>query len=339
MLDKNDADTITHSGIAVWSAADHPCHDKAALLALLRGNLHRLNRQIGQQGALLLRGYDVLRSHDDFQDVLAAMDQPLMDYLGGTSPRSVVSGKIMTSTEVPGTYSIPLHQEMSYTDGAPRRIAFFCEVPPDADGETTIGDMRTITRQIPLAIRQRFVDRGGVQLYRNLPDRANVASKPGVPKPWEEVFGTSDRGEVEKTIAARGWRSRWNDDQSLSLWQEVRPATCIHPETGAEVWYNQIHIFTPTTAIQWARDDGRDEVADRMEAALLAAPDRVDTVLYGDGTPIPPEDVAEVYTVIAAHALPFDWQRGDLLILDNTLMAHGRRAFHGARRILTALIK
>jgi alpha-ketoglutarate-dependent taurine dioxygenase len=33
----------------------------------------------------------------------------------------------------------------------------------------------------------------------------------------------------------------------------------------------------------------------------------------------------------------FRWQRGDLLLVDNFLVAHGRMPFRGERRILVAI--
>jgi alpha-ketoglutarate-dependent taurine dioxygenase len=33
----------------------------------------------------------------------------------------------------------------------------------------------------------------------------------------------------------------------------------------------------------------------------------------------------------------FEWRAGDVLLLDNMLVAHGRRPYSGPRKILTAL--
>jgi hypothetical protein len=297
------------------------------------------NQQLTAYGGVLLRGIESLRTPDDMQHVLDVLAPDLMDYVGGTSPRKVVSGRIMTATEVPGNYSIPLHQEMSYTDNAPEGIAFFCEVPPGSDGETTIGDMREITSLIDPAVRDRFDKRGGVQLRRNLPSPENVSKRPGVPKAWTEVFRTEDRKEAEAVVIKSGWRSEWLDDGSMQLWQEVRPATRRHPRTNDEVWFNQVHIFAPAASLKWARNDGRTEMAGRLEKALAEAPHLLDQIFYGDGTPVTEDDVLHIYDTLDVAAKPLKWQRGDLLILDNILAAHGRRAFQGDRRILTALIR
>jgi len=144
----------------------------------------------------------------------------------------------MSATELPGNYSIPLHQEMAYTLHPPERIAFFCQVPPSSGGHTTIGDMRTITQRIDPTVRDRFKQKKNVQLRRNLPSKENVDNKPGVPKSWTEVFNTIDRAEVERIVDQRGWKLEWLPDESMYLWQEVHPAMRSHPRTGDEVWCN-----------------------------------------------------------------------------------------------------
>jgi hypothetical protein len=35
----------------------------------------------------------------------------------------------------------------------------------------------------------------------------------------------------------------------------------------------------------------------------------------------------------------FDWRAGDVLLIDNILVSHGRRPYKGSRRVLAALIR
>jgi alpha-ketoglutarate-dependent taurine dioxygenase len=298
-----------------------------------------MDRLLDQHGAILLRGFDTIATAADFERVIGTIAPNLMDYVGGTSPRKAVHGKIMTATELPANYSIPLHQEMAYTHHPPDRIAFFCQVPPSSGGHTTIGDMRTITRRIDPAVRDRFKQKKNVQLRRNLPAEENVGKKPGLPKPWTEVFNTIDRAEVERIASQRGWKAEWLPDGSMYLWQEVHPATRTHPRTGDEVWCNQIHMFTPTASLKWARKDGRLDFAQRLETVLRESPDLLDQVFYSDGTAVDENDILHFFDVMEDAAIPVRWQRSDVLILDNILAAHGRTAFSGQRLIFTALIR
>ncbi len=321
-----------------WQAvagADAPLDDLCAWLAERKPEIERV---LASSGALLLRGFAALDSAAAFERALSALFPHLMDYVGGTSPRRQVRGNIMTATEVPPTYSIPLHQEMSYTDTYPDRIAFFCELPPGGGGATTLGDMRAITARIDPAVRERW-RAGGVQLRRTLPSDEKAARKPGVSKPWSEVFGTADRAEVERIASGRGWRADWLPDGSVQLWQELRPALRTYEKTGDEVWFNQAHIFAPATTLRWTREDGREEQYQRLKAALDEHPEMIDRVFHRGEREIDADDVMHVYDVLKRSEIPLRWERGDLLFLDNTLAGHGRTSFSGERKVLTALIR
>jgi hypothetical protein len=48
---------------------------------------------------------------------------------------------------------------------------------------------------------------------------------------------------------------------------------------------------------------------------------------YGDGSEIPREVITYLRDMIWSHAVGFDWQEGDLLVIDNYSVMHGRRGF------------
>ncbi len=335
---RHDIRPLDGMPVVAWSAAQGADADLASVCAWLGELRGELDRALALQGGVLVRGFSSLRDAASFEQALRATGAQLMDYVGGTSPRRQVAGKILTATEISGSYSIPLHQEMSYTDDAPARIAFFCETPPAKGGCTTLGDMRGITRALDAGVAGRFAGHGGLQLRRNLPLPEDVVHRPGVPKPWTEVFDTRDPAQAQAQAAQRGWRSEWQGDGSMTLWQEVRPATRRHPATGDEVWFNQVHIFAPAAALAWARKDGRLDMAQRLEQAARDNPLQLDCFVFADGTEIAGEDALHLYDVLEREAVPLYWQRGDLLILDNILSAHGRLSFSGERRVLAGLI-
>ena len=335
---RHEVERVAGMPIVCWRPLEGANADLASVCEWLAGNGRELNEHVTRHGGVLVRGFDALRDATAFDQALRAAGAQLMDYVGGTSPRTQVTGRILTATEVPSSYSIPLHQEMSYTDGSPKRIAFFCETPPAEGGSTTLGDMREITRAIDPDVIGRFLSRGGLQLRRNLPLPEGIEGRPGVPKPWTQVFNTDDPAQAQAQADARGWRSEWQADGSMTLWQEVRPALTRHPSTGDEVWFNQVQVFAPAAAIAWARKDGRMDMARRLERAMREAPRQVDCFVFADGSEIPPQDALHVYDVLERMAQPLRWRLGDLLVLDNVLTAHGRRSFTGERRVLTGLI-
>ena len=60
-------------------------------------------------------------------------------------------------------------------------------------------------------------------------------------------------------------------------------------------------------------------------------------VFYGDGTPIDVAVLDEIRDLYHECSVAFPWQEGDILMIDNFLVAHGREAFSGPRRILVAM--
>jgi hypothetical protein len=103
----------------------------------------------------------------------------------------------------------------------------------------------------------------------------------------------------------------------------------VHPQTGEEVWFNQADGFHPSAL---------DEQSRQELLALYGSEDRFRlNVSFGDGSPIDPEALAAVRAVVREESRPHAWRKGDVLVLDNMLSAHGRRPFTGARRIVTAI--
>ena len=58
---------------------------------------------------------------------------------------------------------------------------------------------------------------------------------------------------------------------------------------------------------------------------------------YGDGSEIEPEVLQHVRAVSWSCAVGFQWRKGDLLVMDNLTVQHGRMGFTGERKVLVHL--
>jgi alpha-ketoglutarate-dependent taurine dioxygenase len=58
---------------------------------------------------------------------------------------------------------------------------------------------------------------------------------------------------------------------------------------------------------------------------------------YGDGTEIDDAALNHIRAVYESETITFPWQRGDVLILDNMLTAHGRKPDRGSRQIVVGM--
>ncbi|MEN2976474.1 TauD/TfdA family dioxygenase (plasmid) [Tistrella bauzanensis] len=242
----------------------------------------------------------------------------LLDYEFGSTPRSRIEGGVYSSTEYPAHQWIPQHNEQSYTRRWPMKIWFYCDLAPDTAGETPIADSRAVLARIDPAIRRRFADRG-LMYVRNYGG--------GLDLPWSQVFGTSDRRAVEGFCRAQGIAWDWLDDDRLRT-RQICQSEAVHPQTGEAVWFNQAHLFHVSALDPDLRE------------TLLSVVDEEDlprNVYYGDGAPLENAVLDEIRGAYQAEMLRFAWARGDVLMLDNMLVSHGRAPFNGSRRILVAM--
>jgi alpha-ketoglutarate-dependent taurine dioxygenase len=58
---------------------------------------------------------------------------------------------------------------------------------------------------------------------------------------------------------------------------------------------------------------------------------------YGDGSPIEDEVLDEIREVYRRSTVIFSWQEGDVLMLDNMLIAHGRQPYTGSRKVVVGM--
>jgi alpha-ketoglutarate-dependent taurine dioxygenase len=213
-----------------------------------------------------------------------------------------------------------MHSEMAYAAEWPLRIAFHCIRPATSGGATPIADNRNVFRRLSPELRQRFAARG-VMYVRNYTDALDLN--------WRRVFATEDRAAVDRFCAAAGIETCWREDGSLQT-RQVCPAIARHPDTGEIVWFNQVAVFHASAIPEAVRQALHDALPEAMQPR---------NCFYGDGSPIDPDTVAAINAAYAAEERIFDWQVGDVLLLDNMLMAHGRHPFHGPREVLVAMAR
>ena len=300
------------SELPIMISPSYPGQPLLEAFGELRADIETL---VARVGGVLLRGFDV-PSVDDFQQFAAAFGHPLLSYEFASTPRSAVSSGIYTSTEYPAHQHIPLHNEQAYTREWPMKIWFHCVTASPEGGETPIADSRAIYRRMPAEIRERFAP--GILYVRNYGD---------FDMPWQKVFNTEDRAEVEAFCQRAGIRCEWKPDGDLRTTQLCQSIE-THPVTGEQVWFNQGHLFHVSNL--------QPEVRESLEE-LLDPEDMPRNVFFADGSPIDDAIFDEIRGVLADETVMFPWQAGDVLMLDNMLVAHARTPFKGPRKVVVAM--
>jgi hypothetical protein len=280
-----------------------------------------------EHGALLFRGM-ALKQTDDFQRAISHYPANGLTYAGGGAPRDQLAERVFEATKARKEYFLILHQEMAYLKNFPRMIAFFCQKAPAAGGETTLADFRMLKDRLPRRLWDK-VESKGVCYLRNFRD-PNLPTGPLhalMHKTWTAGFNTEDPAEAEATARAMGLEAEWMDDGSLQT-SLVLSGFTDHPLTGVRHWFNHIG----------SQNQNRKVLGPERWDAVHESKYMYNTVVYGDGSPIDPEDLQAVYDTFDALTIAIPWHDGDMTLIDNVVTAHGRHPFEGERDVQVALL-
>lgn len=284
----------------------------------LTSNKSWLKQTLLKHGGILFRGFPISTPQelDIFVKTLEPTTRP---YIEGQSQRTKIHQQIYTSTEYPADQNITLHNELSYTSNPPQRLFFFCQTAPQEGGETPIADCRRVYEKMNPSLRDRFITKK-VRYVKNMHNGK------GFGKSWQQHFETSNPEEVENYLRQSDVEFCWKEHETL-VNSQVRPAVLQHPESSEMCWFNQADLWHYTNL---------GSVGDEL-FQLLGEENLPTNAYYGDNSPIPREDMSAVRQLFWNEATIFTWHQGDVLMLDNRLVAHGRKAFKGERRILLAM--
>jgi alpha-ketoglutarate-dependent taurine dioxygenase len=289
-----------------------------ALRDYLKANTADIKQRLHRHGGILFRGFDV-HNADDFRSVTESLDGQSFGYVGGDSPRSAVAVDVYTSTDHPASENISMHNEMSYLPSYPRRLFFYSLMPAQSGGQTSLASGRDIIRALPKHLVSTLQSRK-INYIRNFQAKGRVG------KSWSDTYQSTDHAVVEKIAAQQGSTCTWQSD-GLRVATQCE-ATAIHPDTGEETWFNQAEQWHPSALNPKMRD---------FFEQLLGKGKLPHECEYGDGEPIEEASLVEIRRVMQANKLLFDWQHGDVLMIDNILMMHGREPFKGERKTLAYL--
>jgi hypothetical protein len=303
---------------SIWSF-DHTGIDD--LISWYKGNQPFIDETLLSCGGILLRGVGIT-DLEKFEKVIHGISQRFMDYTDGNSPRTRLSSNVFTSTEFDRRASITLHNELSYSSRYPGRIYFCCIRPAASGGKTPIADCRRILEKMSAELVKKIEDTG-IRYIRNLHGGMGLGPS------WQYTFQTTDRREVEEFCRQGDTEFEWKEDGGIRLIQKRR-GIISHPVSGEKVWFSQIDQFHPFHL-----------EPDQYEALMASYEDNEEDlpmyVTFGDGSKIANDTIRHIMDTVHEQSCCFSWRAGDLLILDNILVSHGRRPYEGDRKVLVAM--
>lgn len=294
-----------------------PAVEGVNLLTWATGHQSWIESQLWQYGGILFRNFQP-QGAIKFEQFIQAVSGDLLEYSERSSPRSHISGNVYTSTDYPADRHIFLHNENSYQYTWPLKIFFFCAIAPQEGGETPIADVRKVFQRLRPETRDKFAEKK-VLYVRNFGD--------GFGLDWSTVFQTNDKRKVEAYCRCHQIEVEWKSGNRLRT-KQVREAVRQHPRTGEFIWFNHAAFFHIST------------LEPALRQSFLAGFDSEDlphNTYYGDGSEIEDSSLDEIREAYRQETIMFPWQVGDILMLENMLVAHGRTPFVGSRKVLVGM--
>lgn len=277
-----------------------------------------LSRLLASHGAILFRNFGLTNDYE-FDEFIKAFHFPNFTY--GESFSNAVrqnrTERVFTANEAPAEVSIFLHHEMAQTPSYPSKLFFYCEHAAEEGGETPLcrsdALLTIIEKNQPNFLRA--CESLGVRYTNTMPAENNAESGQG--RSWKSTLSVKTAAEAETKLQTLGYSWRWFEGDRLRVTTSVMPAVRTLLD-GRRVFFNQLIAAFKGWKTE---DEGRNKA-----------------ITFGDGSAIDGSDMLRVAD--SAEALTFDmrWETGDVVLVDNFLVMHGRRPFKGTRRVLASLV-
>ena len=134
---------------------------------------------------------------------------------------------------------------------------------------------------------------------------------------WRSTLSTDDKTTAEDKLRELGYEWQWLEQDSAGVTTPV-PQAIRETSSSGKVFFNQLI----------AAFRGWSDTRNAAEKSIR----------FGDNSQISAEAMAEAIALGDELSFDIPWQTGDVALVDNFLVMHGRRPFEGQRRVLASLI-
>jgi hypothetical protein len=251
-------------------------------------------------GVVLLR--DHARSLDDFVRITGQVMDSFAHHSAATKERETVGDagtNVVTVNR--GTDAIPLHRESSFLPTQPDVLALYCQQPPAEGGQTIVCDGVALLEALPGWLRRFLEGEELVWRFRMPPER------------WSAVFGTCERAAAEARIGALMRRHCAYATYDYCFDGEALDGTWRAPFILPTFWQGAPALSTSVLGY-YHRGDG----------PYSSKP--LHQVTLADGSAVPGKALDTIAACGEKLTVQTSWRAGDMLVVDNSRVMHGRRA-------------
>jgi alpha-ketoglutarate-dependent taurine dioxygenase len=278
--------------------------------SLLRLNPQDTKEMLSKNKALLFRGFQV--DNETFCLFTEMLSKNFSTYQGGAFERDringkkdllsvdkIKSGKKMNINSHANKYlrdkSLPLHGEMYYQKIRPELLWFYCEIPPTRQGQTTICDAAKLFQAI---------------------------------SPTSQKLLLNNNLEYTRWYTKKDWKTRFQVDTYSALTEILRQGDFKYqllPDGRLETRYVCPAILFDNDQTPLCINNIATVCSHELLHMLLGR--RRDSIVrFESGRKIPFKLYAELLWLSRKLSWHHQWQKNDILLIENKQFLHGRKS-------------
>jgi hypothetical protein len=278
----------------------------------VRQNRAAISKGLKEIGAVLIQGL-ALQDPDHFEKFIAAYGLPVFPYRESLSNavRVNYSKRVFTANEAPSQVEIYLHHEMAQTPVSPSVLFFCCISAAEQGGATPLCRSDQLFEAFKLSHpkwTEQLVSKG-LRYVTRMPAVSDRLSGQG--RSWYSTLNVNDKNEAEEKLADMGYEYTWQNNDGLETLSPRLPGI-VGLTNGGQSFYHQLIA------------------AYRGWPGVRENP--VSGVMFGDKTEIPGDLLESLSTMAEDYTTDLNWADGEIAILNNKMIMHGRRPYSGNRK-------
>jgi len=222
-------------------------------------------------------------------------------------------------------FFVGMHNESTFKR-TNRLGAFVCFKRADVGGEFLLLDGQKVLYDMDPEVLERAYSKGVRFSNAELPFFDFLRT---TPEPLREFLQPKLRGLASMAVAQKidmelelKWAESEKDGLRLQAFSPKQSPVNCHPVTGEPAWFCNVHSHS-----RYLRDTRDGEVAESSGASKFNVTD----MFYGDGTEISVEDLEHIDEVVRKNLVYVPMDPGDVVLVDNYQVMHGRDVFEGER--------
>lgn len=229
---------------------------------------------------------------ETFTQFTNKFSKDFIDYTGGVFNRRAINGDATVLSVNDFNHEVKLHGEMYYQKTIPLMLWFFCAHPAVQAGETIVCDGKRFFEELSQPLKELFQQKK--LKYRTYLNQ----------DAWERRFKTDDLNVARQICERNDIQLHSNDDGSVIL---NYICSAVHPSRSGE-YLVFVNSLLPTVS---------------MFPEIIS---------FENGSQISDEIMMELNEIVDKITAEVRWEKGDILMIDNTRIMHGRRSFTDNKR-------